>query len=247
MGIELEMEATRGAYAADLAQIAKDHLDGFAYYKHDGSLRDGVELVTHPATLEAFKFMDWSCLAKIAEAGGRSWNTTTCGLHIHLSRSAFSGVTHLWLFSQFFSENRQQLVTLAGRESSYASFGIELKKDIKLASKKRRGTARYLAVNFTNNTTIELRLFRGSLLKERVFAQVELTDAIFNYTSELNSNKVLANSKTWKDATTVGVLGWAAFTQYCLDRKEVYPNLCNYLETLLLLPSNNPTIPGDDF
>lgn len=66
----------------------------FLYFKHDGSLDEGCELVTHPMSPEymmsdAGKKM-WRdiCEAALAE-GMRSHDTSTCGLHVHVSRDFF--------------------------------------------------------------------------------------------------------------------------------------------------------------
>lgn len=61
------------------------------YIKHNGSLDDGLELVTHPLFLsEHLHHFLWEALCKKAAAlGYLSHRATTCGLHIHVSRRAF--------------------------------------------------------------------------------------------------------------------------------------------------------------
>ena len=59
--------------------------------KHDGSLDDGFELVTHPMTLYFhLHSMPWrDVLSEAVEMGYLSHQTDTCGLHIHVHRSTF--------------------------------------------------------------------------------------------------------------------------------------------------------------
>ncbi len=64
------------------------------YCKHDGSLEDGFEIVTHPMSLEYHeKHMPWAAvLQEAVSMGYRSHQAGTCGLHIHVSRSAFGRI-----------------------------------------------------------------------------------------------------------------------------------------------------------
>ena len=61
------------------------------YIKHDGSLDEGFELVTHPMSLSYHcKEMPWQAmLDTLVDMGYRSHQTGTCGLHCHVNRDAF--------------------------------------------------------------------------------------------------------------------------------------------------------------
>ena len=60
------------------------------YCKHDGSLDDGFEIVSHPATLEYHtNTIPWKkILDEALEMGYYSHNSGTCGLHVHINRAA---------------------------------------------------------------------------------------------------------------------------------------------------------------
>lgn len=61
------------------------------YCKHNGSLDDGFEIITHPMSIE-FHQNSMSCADVIREAismGYTSYQVRTCGLHIHVNRDAF--------------------------------------------------------------------------------------------------------------------------------------------------------------
>ena len=61
------------------------------YIKHDGSLEDGMEIVTHPMTLGYhLTEMPWGAVVAAAICMGyTSHKACTCGLHVHVNRSAF--------------------------------------------------------------------------------------------------------------------------------------------------------------
>ena len=88
-GVELEIDgAGKDSDNADeiLAVANKD--EEHIYIKGDGSLDDGLEIVTHPMSLEYHKNYCWNdILNKAVSLGYRSHQTSTCGLHIHVNRS----------------------------------------------------------------------------------------------------------------------------------------------------------------
>lgn len=92
-GVELEVDY--GGHCDDNAReildIANDEHEENLYIKHDGSIDDGFEMVTHPMTLDYHKnIMPWQNIMKrLIQMGYTSHKTTTCGLHCHINRSAF--------------------------------------------------------------------------------------------------------------------------------------------------------------
>lgn len=92
-GVELEID--NGGEDTDsatrLLDIANTEDTQRLYIKHDGSLDDGMELVTHPMTLDYhLREMPWQELTEQAvKLGYTSHIARTCGLHVHVNRSAF--------------------------------------------------------------------------------------------------------------------------------------------------------------
>jgi hypothetical protein len=82
-GVELEIDegGKDSDYADELLEIGNatnDHI----YIKTDGSLDDGLEIVTHPMTLDYHKGFCWDeIMHKAIRLGYRSHQTSTCGLH----------------------------------------------------------------------------------------------------------------------------------------------------------------------
>lgn len=225
LGFELEVEAMNDD-RGDGAWLAQNALQEHAYMKSDGSLHDGFEIVTHPHTLEAYRELDWSVLDKLRMQGFRSWNTETCGLHVHISRTAFgngdsrrlheyavSRQMHELRFMKLIYDNQRQVERLAGRPSNhYASF-MDKGSLVQKVKYGRQSNGRYSVINTDNDQTIEVRIFRGSLRKERVMSALEFVTASVEYTRSL---KVNGNN---------GALTWTHFVAYVVSNAENYPNL----------------------
>ena len=230
LGFELEVEA-RNESRYTGAEIAQDLLGSHAYMKDDGSLNDGFEIVTHPHTLEAYKTdFNWDFIPRLKGNGFRSWNTETCGLHVHVSRTAFGeGVSpwgrtdrdqlilrkqaHELRFMKLIYDNQRQVERIAGRSGNhFATFGDKgkLVEKVKYGS---QSNGRYSAINTENDATLEVRVFKGSLRKERVLSALEFVTASVEYTRDL---KVTSKNQA---------LSWLRFTAYVSDNMETYPNL----------------------
>ena len=228
MGFELEVENRRSSSRYDGARLAQDTLDNHAYMKADASLEDGFEIVTHPHTLAYYQQdFEWEVLSKLRREGFRSWDTTTCGLHVHVSRTAFGGTisydtsasdilrmqAHQLRFMKLIYDNERQVSRIAGRSSSsYASFSDKgrLVRKVKQNESER---GHFSAVNVENYATLEIRVFKGSLRKERILSALEFVSASVEYTRNL------------KVTGTNTALSWLRFTAYVSQEATTYPNL----------------------
>lgn len=231
LGFELEVECEGDHTRAQTAKKALELLGGHRVYcKNDGSLDNGIEIVTHPHTLIAYqRDFNWSALGALANMGTRSWDTDSCGLHVHVSRKTFGickdnpsprnyneRISHMVRFSKLIYDNENMITQLAGRESEdYASFSSKSN----LISKFKHGSdTRMQAVNNQPNVTLEVRVFKGSLRPERVLSALELVHAAVEYTRNL---QVKPNSFTW-----------VKFMGYLSDNVEKYPNLFTIMNEL---------------
>lgn len=225
LGFELEVESIHES-RSEGALLAQNELGEHAYMKSDGSLNDGFEIVTHPHTLEAYRELNWSALDKLRAKGYRSWNTDTCGLHVHVSRTAFgngdrrnlrqfvlSRQMHELRFMKLVYDNQRQVERLAGRPSNhYASF-MDRGKLVRKVKDGVQSNGRYSVINTDNQDTLEVRIFRGSLRKETVMSALEFVTASVEYTRNL---KVTSTNKA---------LTWARFVAYVVSNADTYPNL----------------------
>lgn len=188
-GVKLEIDkgGEYDSHADMLLGVAKSER---IYCKHDGSIDDGFEIVSHPMSLEYHSSgMNWQdVFSKAAQMGYRSHNTNTCGLHVHVNRVAFGGTYEkqeaVIARIVYFVENHwNELVKFSrrteGNLNHWASrYGISTtaKDTYKNAKDKRLG--RYVAVNLENYATIEFRLFRGTLRYKTFLATLQLVDEI---------------------------------------------------------------------
>ena len=214
-GVELEVERESG----DISDVVSD-MPEFVYCKDDGSLDDGFEIVSHPFSwgwLSENKDV-WENILQIRDNGFRSYDTTTCGMHIHLSARAFSTL-HLYRFIKLFYENGEMILTVSQRKSDKLQMwaAIEERSDsYSLAYKAKYKTCKekYSAINLLNDDTIEIRIFRGTLNPKSFFKNIEFTYAAYEYTRTTQ----LASEITEK-----------GFIEYVKGNAEIYPNLLSFM------------------
>jgi hypothetical protein len=102
-GIEIEVEARDNLRESAEYAHQLESMD-LAYLKHDGSLNNGFEIVTHPMSHDFFKNEATRLLCSNGRSAYqegirvKSWDTRTCGLHIHISRTGFNGGAHMHRF-----------------------------------------------------------------------------------------------------------------------------------------------------
>lgn len=200
-GVELEVEYKQGDREGTNALLRSMWSDvDVTFLKSDGSLSNGVEAVSHPMTLDfARNNINREALASLGRMGVRSWNTTTCGLHIHIGRDTFLNHSHLARFLILFTRSRQPLVDIAGRDSDqWASFELSSNESlVKQAEGKQYPQTRYRAVNLSNEDTVEVRVFRGSLNPDTIIAHMELLAAMVEYTREQRQLVGISTALTW--------------------------------------------------
>lgn len=214
MGFELEIE---GRYDSD------HNWPSWTIAKEDASLKDGYEIVTHPFTLSWWRVVGVSQIREPLEQAGKSGHksheTTTCGLHIHVSRSAFSR-THLRRFLHFwYGDSTPQIYSFARREPNTfcgAYENGEPKAKLVRKAYEYSGT-RYAVCNTTNRSTIEVRIFRGTMRLPTLTASLELIHATVEWTRSQPSNACGE---------------WASLTTWVRQplRMNRYRALCSYLE-----------------
>lgn len=238
-GFELEVEQRNEDSCEDEAIAVQESLGTRAYLKYDGSLRSGFEVVTHPHTLEEYKEnFPWEFIQTARRNGLVSWNSPRCGFHIHVSRYGFGpGMNpgeepndyykrtiivrqqHELKFIKLIYDNERQVQRLAGRKSEWALFND--KGNIwRKVKNNYQSDGHYSAVNVENYNTIEVRVFRGSLKRERLLANLEFVHSAVEYTRNL---RVTATNKA---------LSWIAYSAYVYQNANKYPYLLEHMDTI---------------
>lgn len=206
-GFELEAES-HGNDSDDWANEVNDTL-GYTYVKRDGSLNDGMEIVSHPATIEYHlsKREEYTELfRRMRRAGWRSHDDGTCGLHVHISlkpmeeRNDMAVSNLLLLFDRFWDNlvnfSRRKEEQLHRWAKRYPA-GDHFYKDIKSKAKGR--SDRYMAINLENRHTVEVRMFRGTLNPDTFFATLQLVDVLVNAAIDLGDDENAVMHISWNE------------------------------------------------
>jgi len=213
LGVELEVDVggQRDAEAAVIMDIMNKNEDGFMVYcSRDGSLNNGIEIITAPATLNYHKKLKTKYKAlfkRLIRDGYRSHNTNTCGIHVHFSRAFFEDnedecVTKLlYLVERFWDE----IVVFSRRDYSQLDHFAkkpesDSKRFLRSWNKTHDHEGRYYAVNITNENTIELRMFRGTLNFESFMAILDFTDKLARVCKEKTNEEL--QSMSFEDLLT---------------------------------------------
>lgn len=196
LGVEHEMLNERRSRDA-MADIFTDRInDHYAILKDDGSVGDeGFEYVSQPMTLETHRnFSDyWQWVDECKADGFIAWDAKDrddklkCGIHIHVSRTGFTNRSHTARFVLAVYKFQDEMVKFSGRRSKrWADYAEYERMQFVDRAKGMSNPNRYVAVNCQNEHTIELRIFRSSMVKETVLAYMEITDALVEWTRTLN-------------------------------------------------------------
>lgn len=225
-GVELEVDlgGESNQNAKKLLEIANNGEERL-YIKHDGSLSDGFEMVSHPMSLGYHLHeMSWQeLLQRAKEMEYRSHQTSTCGLHVHVSREAF-GETYteqdraIARVLYFMERHWEELLKFSRRtprqlERWAARYGYKDQPIEILDHAKKGGHAgRYSCINLENSATVEFRIFRGTLKLNTLIATLQIVNRICDVAIYLSDDELKAMS-------------WTTFVAGCQE-----PELVRYLK-----------------
>lgn len=253
LGVELETDSSykassRSEYVNSLASM--QHFDR-VWLTRDSSLNEGVEVTSHPMTLaEHVSCGVWSEVRNAAVRNGFvSHNAGTCGLHVHVNRDFFGksemvrnvgGHKMLRLAQRF----ERQLMIFTRRESarwcSYETEGDYSLKPVKVsvgtgregksllekaADSSREERAHSQCVNFEHCKTFEIRIFRGTLRLETLYASLALAQEM--------ARAAKLHGESWIERCT-----WYEFAQWAIadcEDEEAKHALESYMQSKGLL------------
>ncbi len=240
-GVELELDG--GGECSSSAQQMLDIMnreEEFAYFKHDGSLDDGMEIVTHPLSLDyQLNQFPWEKVCQKAIAlGYLSHQASTCGLHIHISRNAFGKTeeeqdTSIARVLYFFEKNWEELLKFSRRTQRQLDrwatrYGYkDQPKEILDIAKKGYHSGRYTCINLQNHDTVEFRMFRGTLKPNTLFATLQMLNRICDVALFMSDDEVKA-------------MAWTTFASGCKA-----PELVQYLKERQLYVNDKVEMEGE--
>ena len=231
LGVELEVErhadSLRGvsSVARDALAMVNTNMEPITgvtrtlFAEYDGSLQDGCEFITQPMGLDMHHKM-WPMLCDAISANMRSHDTTTCGLHVHVSRYGMTSM-HIAKVVMFINDARNaDMVKMIARRYNN---GYCRRKEKTL--RHYASTEKYEMVNTAPRDTIEFRIFRGSTRAVTVLACIEFAHAVVSWAKDasidaLNVREFL--TWVWRD-----------------DNAHNTRNLRHYIASRLVTYTNN--------
>ena len=184
---------------------------GYTYCKHDGSLINGIEIVSHPATIQyhmSKKEIYEKLFKDMRTLGWRSHDDGSCGLHFHISLHPLEAANPFAIHNMLILYDRfwDKLVRFSRRTETQLNHWA-LRYDAKdqqystVKNMAKREGSRYMAINLQNEHTVEIRMWRGTLKPETFFGTLQLVDLITRKCIEIGNDPTRAQSITWEELT----------------------------------------------
>ena len=202
LGVEVETELTRNTDdAVRIVKQMKRELHNWAILKRDGSLENGAEVVTRPATFDvhmngktAKSQSPWTPFLEGMAKQVYSHFTDTCGIHVHISRNSMTP-GHLAKMLVFVNSavNDPFIHVVAQRTNSRWAKRVtrNLLQAAKAAMQPGEGN-KYTRVNLANAATVEFRIFKGDTSKEGIFKCLSFVQALYEYTKDCSLKQLEA-------------------------------------------------------
>jgi hypothetical protein len=216
LGCELEYETHNKSRAQlDVGKL----MHGHALMKSDGSIRNGFEIVTCPATLDIHLDVFKKFYDNIPKDLKIEKNV---GMHVHISRKPLSQLT-IGKLTEFLNrlDNKDFIHHIAGRiDNSYARMNSD--RTITFLRKHRHGGDRYNALNLNNEKTIEVRLFATPMNYKEFASRLQFVQALVDYCSPAQSNESLKKQTHYQ-----------AFMHWLSSRRKMFPELSYHLKEIV--------------
>lgn len=217
----IEMEFHRCGESNERADLIIGDLNKIVYAKHDGSLHDGMEFVTHPCTPQFhLSNIDYDKFFKrVQDLHGES--SANSGLHIHVNRNFFKGNNEIAKIIRFVENNFDTLMLFACRTNEDSNwcqkYGMTVKELSQIYTVAKDENEKYRAINLCPSQTVEFRMFRSTQDVERIHAYIQFVDVITD----------LANMNS------IRYIGWSNIARIAKNKK--YIELRNVLQKTGLL------------
>jgi hypothetical protein len=224
-GVECELGFSDQFVREQIAREINDLMGvEFCYMKHDGSINNhgklgdgiphqGFEIVTAPADIEVHR-RKWPILESYPNYKHlRSWDTSTCGMHVHVSKDALSclQIGRILVFINH-PENKKFVQQVAGRgELKWTRYYDKgLTSSLHPEASGDRDMDRRVAVNLQNPNTVEFRIFRGTINPRHIIRNIEFVDAVCDF--------------CWPcDRSFKELLDYKNFIRFCDQNRKRYP------------------------
>ncbi len=227
-GIELELDKVDESKLSKAHDILKKH----CIFKRDGSVSNGVEIVSKPDTIANHKEVFKKFIVDGKSAGLVA--NSNCGIHIHVSRGHMSFLT-LGRINAFMNINREKVEEIAGRSSSYAKFSqnnydkgllnpwYQASGD-RYAKDKKFSWDKYTCLNLAPAHTMEFRIFKSTTDWEEFCRFLEFTEAVVNYCC------LAGNDNKGKISNMKDLMAFKNFAAFVAARGSIFPSLNKFIK-----------------
>lgn len=182
-GLELEYSNTNSVQIIE--KMFDLYKDKWLYNKNDGSLSNGVEIVTSPCDYKSIMLLLDKMKEPIKEITNKAKYKQNAGIHIHVSRKSIPSYNIYKLSYLLNNIQAKELSSimfyLSGRNNCvYNKSEVRYAKMGKI-TKFRDATDRYLALNLTNLHTIEFRIFKTTNDMDKVKSYVDFVESMIKF------------------------------------------------------------------
>ena len=182
-GLELEYSNTNSVEVKE--KMFDLYKDKWLYNKVDGSLCNGVEIVTSPCDYKSIMCLLDKMKEPIKEITNGNKYTKNAGIHIHVSKKSIPSYNIYKL--SYLLNNRQAkelssiMFYLSGRNTKVSDNYLGRYAKIGDISGFKNEIDRYLALNLTNKSTIEFRIFKATNDMDKVKSYVNFVESMIKF------------------------------------------------------------------
>ncbi len=182
-GLELEYSNT------DIIQVKEKmfdlYKDKWLYNKSDGSLYDGVEIVTSPCDYKSIMWLLDKMKGPIKKITSGTNYARNAGIHIHVSRRSIPSYNIYKLSYLLNNIQAKELSSimfyLSGRNVRVSDNYLGRYTKIGEICGFKNDIDRYLALNLTNKHTIEFRIFKATNDMDKVKSYVNFVESMIKF------------------------------------------------------------------
>lgn len=206
-GIELEVEVFNKPI--EVAKEIETIIDGELFMEYDGSLANGLEIISKPFSYNYMVNHLSTTLKDLCNTLEGEINTERpCGMHIHITKQSYEHMMNLVYLVEYYQTELTILSNRKGKDlKRWASFLIDIENHSLLSKNiinaEFDNTYRYFAVNCSNSDTVEVRIFATTNDVKEILGRVELIHNLSEYAKEneidFNNMPSFINIATYKE------------------------------------------------
>lgn len=218
-GLELEYESDDPQRSVlETVRVLDEH----AILKRDGSIHNGFEIVTCPATRDIHSDIFKTFFEKFENKTLKLKAEANCGFHVHISKNPLTFLS-IGKINAFMNNphNFEYISLIAGRKSNYAQQDPTRNHVCFPWNNKDRltNTNRYNMLNLQNRHTLEFRIFAPPKTYGEFQKDLDFVEAMVDYNLPCGHKVALKEHSKHEH-----------FTSFVLANHKSYPYLADFLK-----------------